>query len=288
VVKANNQWYLSEAVFDVHGDESGYNVFELTNFGENGEVNKRWALFDPIDLTMPASNTMNFSATDLNNVQEVGIMFSVGRENWAYSFGLIEFTAYAVQKVPDTEAPSTPEGLRATNITQNGCTLHWSPSSDNVGVTGYLIYQVATNGERVLIGSSTSLQFEIDGLAAGQTYQFMVEAVDKAGNHSPLSLPIVGKLQSGMGKTSFSAMPLKIHPNPANGYFMVDVLEPKPNFPITIEVTDLAARTLVRQTVTQPADCILIPTGSLKQGMYLVKIETERSLQVEKLIIENE
>ena len=40
---------------------------------------------------------------------------------------------------PDTEAPSTPENLVATALGVSQIGLSWTASTDNVGVTGYLV-----------------------------------------------------------------------------------------------------------------------------------------------------
>src|SRR5208282_4590450 len=41
---------------------------------------------------------------------------------------------------PDTDPPSIPTGLAANNITETGFTLSWKASTDNVGVTGYIVF----------------------------------------------------------------------------------------------------------------------------------------------------
>lgn len=42
---------------------------------------------------------------------------------------------------PDTHSPTAPEGLAASNVTKSGLILSWEPSTDNIGVTGYELYQ---------------------------------------------------------------------------------------------------------------------------------------------------
>ena len=79
----------------------------------------------------------------------------------------------------DTTAPSTPTGLAVSNVTQTGLALSWSPSSDNVGVTGYDVYR---NGSKVASSSSTSLSQT--GLSCGTSFMFAVAARDAAGNSS--------------------------------------------------------------------------------------------------------
>jgi len=83
---------------------------------------------------------------------------------------------------PDTQAPSVPTGLSSSNVTQTSLTLSWSASSDNVGVTGYDVYQGAS-----LIKSVTGTSTSISGLSANTTYSFKVRAKDAAGNTSAQS-----------------------------------------------------------------------------------------------------
>ena len=82
----------------------------------------------------------------------------------------------------DTTAPSTPLNLTASGTTQTTTNLSWSASTDNVGVTGYNIYQGATQ-----IGTSTSTSYNVTGLTAATTYSFTVRAKDAAGNLSASS-----------------------------------------------------------------------------------------------------
>ncbi|MBW7461531.1 fibronectin type III domain-containing protein, partial [Paenibacillus sepulcri] len=61
--------------------------------------------------------------------------------------------------------------------------LSWSASTDNVGVTGYNIYNGGT-----LAGSTTgALTFTVSGLTANTAYSFTVKAKDAANNLSTAS-----------------------------------------------------------------------------------------------------
>ena len=79
----------------------------------------------------------------------------------------------------DTQAPTVPSGLSASNITQTNFTLTWAASTDNIGVTAYMVYQ---NGTLVTTVSGTSAN--ISGLSAGTSYSMTVRAKDAAGNTS--------------------------------------------------------------------------------------------------------
>ncbi len=82
----------------------------------------------------------------------------------------------------DTEAPSTPTNLQASNVQQTELDLTWNASTDNVGVTGYNVYQGST-----LLGSVGGTAATITGLTAATTYTFNVSATDAAGNESGLA-----------------------------------------------------------------------------------------------------
>ncbi len=79
----------------------------------------------------------------------------------------------------DTVAPSTPLNLVASGTTQTTTNLSWSASTDNVGVTGYNVYQGVT-----LIGTSATTTFAVTGLTPSTAYTFAVSARDAAGNQS--------------------------------------------------------------------------------------------------------
>ncbi len=83
----------------------------------------------------------------------------------------------------DTTAPTAPTGLAASGTTQTTTNLSWTASTDNVGVTGYDVYQGAT-----LKGSTTTATtFAVTGLTASTAYTFTVKAKDAAGNVSAAS-----------------------------------------------------------------------------------------------------
>ncbi|GGI57670.1 fibronectin type III domain-containing protein [Winogradskyella haliclonae] len=83
---------------------------------------------------------------------------------------------------PDTQAPSVPTNLTASNVTTSSVVLSWSASTDNVGVTGYDVYQGAT-----LLTTVTSTGYMVTGLSPSTNYTFNVRAKDAAGNVSNAS-----------------------------------------------------------------------------------------------------
>ena len=88
----------------------------------------------------------------------------------------------------DTTPPTTPTGLVVSAATQTSLTLSWASSTDNVGVSGYQLYQ---DGVQVSIESS-SLSHTFSYLACGTGYTLTVSAFDAVGNQSAVAAPIGG------------------------------------------------------------------------------------------------
>ncbi|MDA8686255.1 fibronectin type III domain-containing protein, partial [Robiginitalea sp.] len=80
----------------------------------------------------------------------------------------------------DSTAPSAIIDLAAANTTATTTELSWSASTDNVGVTNYVILQ-----DGVRIGNAgNNLGFRVIGLSTATSYSFSVLAQDAAGNES--------------------------------------------------------------------------------------------------------
>ncbi|MNH94800.1 Chitinase A1 precursor [compost metagenome] len=91
----------------------------------------------------------------------------------------------------DIEAPTAPKNLAATGTTTDSVSLGWTVSTDNVGVTSYLIYR---NG--VQVGTSTTSTFTDSGLTASTSYAYTVKAKDAAGNISAASSSVTATTQA--------------------------------------------------------------------------------------------
>ncbi|MFC0623440.1 discoidin domain-containing protein [Kribbella deserti] len=103
---------------------------------------------------------------------------------WGYS--LWELQAFGTtDSTGDTQAPTVPTGLAAGTVTATSAALTWSPSTDNVGVTGY---EVLRNGSPVATVAGTS--YQDSGLAPDTSYSYTVRARDAAGNSSAASTAV--------------------------------------------------------------------------------------------------
>ena len=79
----------------------------------------------------------------------------------------------------DTSPPTSPAGLTVASATRTSISLGWTASTDNVGVTGYGVYQDGTGVSTVAQPGAT-----VSGLTCGSAYMFAVDAFDAAGNGS--------------------------------------------------------------------------------------------------------
>ena len=91
-------------------------------------------------------------------------------------------------KAPDTQKPTAPGNLRATDATENSIALAWNEASDNVGVTEYEVFQGSTS-----LGTVSGTTKLVTGLDADTEYTFTVVARDAAGNTSAASAPLTAR-----------------------------------------------------------------------------------------------
>jgi hypothetical protein len=81
----------------------------------------------------------------------------------------------------DTTPPSQPGNPTQTGATQTTISMSWAPSTDNVGVTSYVVYR---NGAGVTFTNGSTTSFTDTGLTCGTSYTYAVRAADAAGNLS--------------------------------------------------------------------------------------------------------
>jgi chitodextrinase len=110
--------------------------------------------------------------------------FDVAGNTSEKSSYLTEFTqnSTTVTATKDTQTPSYPPNLVARAVSSSQMDISWSPSTDNIGVAGYIIYR-----NNVEIGRTTNLSYRDNGLSAGTDYSYNVKAYDAAGNQSYMS-----------------------------------------------------------------------------------------------------
>lgn len=111
----------------------------------------------------------------------------------------------------DTTPPAVPTGVTATAASSSSITVSWSAATDNVGVTGYLLYRCSGSGctSATQIASPTATSYTDTGLTAGTSYSYSVAAVDAAGNVSAPS-----QLATAVTLSTTPALTWSINPPP--------------------------------------------------------------------------
>jgi endo-1,4-beta-xylanase len=92
----------------------------------------------------------------------------------------------------DFTPPSAPTNVVATGTSQTEIDLSWTASTDNVGVTSYIIFR---NG--VQVGTSSINSYADTGLNPSTLYGYTIKATDAQGNLSAASASVNGATQAG-------------------------------------------------------------------------------------------
>ena len=79
----------------------------------------------------------------------------------------------------DTSPPGAPTNLVESAATASSVSAAWTPSTDNVGVTGYRVFV-----DGALAGATTMTSYTATGLSCGSSHRVVVDAYDAAGNRS--------------------------------------------------------------------------------------------------------
>jgi hypothetical protein len=115
----------------------------------------------------------------------------VGIETYTPSFTLSGWQGGALAAPPppppaDTEPPTAPTSASASATSPTQIALTWSPSTDNVGVTGYLVERCQGTGCATFaqVGTVAASPYNDSGLTSNMSYSYRVRATDAAGNKS--------------------------------------------------------------------------------------------------------
>ena len=144
----------------------GYNVY-VNETKVNDEL-VTGTEYDLTGLTEETEHTVNVTAVDAEGNE------SVRSE-------AVTFTTLKTEEPADTEAPTVPANVKASEITYTKATIAWEASTDNVEVAGYNVYVNNTKVNASLVANPT---YDLTGLTEGTEYTVTVTAVDAAGNES--------------------------------------------------------------------------------------------------------
>ena len=125
-----------------------------------------------------------YSLTDLTAATEYSVTVTAvdAAENESAKSEAVVFTTEAEK---DTQAPTEPTDVKATEVTQTTAKVTWSEATDNVGVIGYNVYLNETKVNDALV---TGTEYALTELTEATEYTVRVTAVDAADNESERSI----------------------------------------------------------------------------------------------------
>lgn len=176
--------------WDAATDDVGVNHYVVTyqSTGDSGA-----------ELKLQTSNT-NIVLSSL--VAETSYTISVvavdGAGNQSPS---ITTTIETSQPSTDNTAPSVPNGLSISAITDTSLTLTWKASTDNVGVTGYRVKYTSANGGSITQDVTTTTCV-LSSLTANTKYDCSVAAYDANNNLSAYSAIVTATTQAQVPVTT--------------------------------------------------------------------------------------
>lgn len=121
-------------------------------------------------------------------------------------------TAITQTPTVDTTAPTIPQDLTATVISSSQINLTWTPSTDDVGVSAYLLEHCQGVGCSSFsqINTPSISGYSHTGLAASTSHSYRVRAIDAAGNVSGYSSTVTAVTQAGPVDTVPPSVPSNV------------------------------------------------------------------------------
>lgn len=173
--------------------------------------------------------------------------------------GNLSDTAAASATTLDLTPPTIPAGLTATPA-ETGIALSWTPSADNAGVAGYIVYLDGDSASTV-----TDTAYTFAGLTAATEYTLAVAAFDAAGNLSDTAAvtasttPAASTGVQQVGKDAAFA-----YPNPFGDYLVVEA-----GAGGEVVIYNLQSQVALRAAVSAGRN--RVDVSALPQGMYIVQ-----------------
>ncbi|MCP3029183.1 fibronectin type III domain-containing protein [Halobacillus sp. A5] len=112
------------------------------------------------------NNNFKITEEELNST----VCNDISTLDWVEGSELVE--------IEDTQPPNEVENIYVTNVLQESLTLHWSASNSS-DIKEYNIYL-----QENLLGTTSSLSFQVTSLSADTEYTFFIKAVDQDNNES--------------------------------------------------------------------------------------------------------
>jgi endoglucanase len=148
----------------------------------SGGPNKNYGIA-PASGTTPgiADQPPQKAYKDWNGKNAGDASYAISEPSISYQAAYIQLLARIIgQDGGDSTSPTKPAGLASSAITSTSATLTWQAATDNVGVTGYDVY----NGTTLVASNVQGATVALTTLLCGTSNSLTVRARDAAGNYS--------------------------------------------------------------------------------------------------------
>ncbi len=175
-ITLNNQWSPNQVMvwIDWYDDNDFLNTEDVV-LKKSGAIAYTGSVTPPDDAVVNTGLRMRVRAGYTFEPDPCGVDTGIGEVE--------DYTVTVGGSIPtDTQAPTAPNNLVASNIAETTLTLNWTTATDNVGVTGYDVYRASTK-----LATISGTTYGVTGLTGNTTYTFSVRAKDAAGNVSASS-----------------------------------------------------------------------------------------------------
>jgi hypothetical protein len=200
----------------------------------------------------------------------------------AYEGGPFKYTR-VYDYIAEYLAPTIPDGMAASDYTDESFTLSWNTSKDDSNDIRYIVYK---DGDSIATTTDTSLS--INGLSPHTAYAMAVKAVNRANNISPASQALdvtTGTTSIGNTRSSDRTMKVSVSPNPMTdkGYLTI-TSDQVDDF--VVSVCDLTGRIVFEKQLFQTKEETIILTAFQNKSLYIVKVTNRKNQVVVKKIVQ--
>lgn len=161
-------------------DNVGVSEYEVTLNAENQNQVVSGASIDLDTQSIVVSNPMIHLEGLMEGTEYLVTIKAMDAAGNLSDPGFVTFTTAKEGEEADTQDPTIPTNIRATDIEETTAMISWDESMDDVGVIGYQVTLDQGNLTQVVSGSS----IWFDGLMYNTKYIVYIVAMDGAGNQS--------------------------------------------------------------------------------------------------------
>ena len=288
-----NRWMSS---ISLNGDGSialGYNLSSTSVFPSGGFTGR--AACDPLNSMTVAENVVAVGAAS-NSSNRYGDYNGMMADLTDNSFWLTTqynpTSSWATNvchfTVTSCSGPVAPANIVANNITNNSIELTWTGQE----TPDYIVrYREAGTEEWNVAGNSNMTNFIVNELKPGTQYEFSVAGIDKDRNvltsEKVSATTLINAVSREQSIVAGSIYGLSIAPVPASNQIQI-TFNSQVQSPAHIQIFNLNGQEVFSANIgaNYGVNTTTADVHTLQNGYYLLKLSTDQSVNVERMVIQ--